>query len=163
MGARSLTGALGLQKEVNMKYVGKVNLFSDGGSKGNPGPGSIAILICCQDNKLLHEYSECIGHCTNNQAEYKALIKGLDYCAKYTRGDVVCFSDSELIIKHMNGQYRLKNDELRSLYHDVVKNANVFKSVTYQHVPRTNQRIQRADKLVKQAHEGRCINKTHNA
>ncbi len=77
-----------------MTYRGKIHLYTDGGSKGNPGAGSIGTVICTDSNKLLHEYSECIGHCTNNQAEYKALIKGLDLCAKYTRGEVVCFSES---------------------------------------------------------------------
>lgn len=144
-----------------MAKLDKIHLYTDGGCKGNPGSGSIGVIICTHENKLLHEYSECIGHCTNNQAEYKALIKGLDLCAKYTRGDVTCFSDSELVIKQMNGVYRLKNDKLRELFHDVNKSSGIFKKVTYQHVKRTNQRIQRADSLVKQAHTGKCCDKTH--
>ena len=142
-----------------MRYIGKIHLYTDGGSKGNPGAGSIGIVICTDSNEILHEYSECIGHCTNNQAEYKALIKGLDLSAKYTRGEVVCFSDSELLVKQMNGEYRLRNDALRELFHEVNKNAGVFKSITYQHVNRNHQRIQRADKLLNDAHNGNTKNK----
>lgn len=143
-----------------MAYITRINLFTDGGSKGNPGSGSIGIVICTHDNKILHEYSECIGHCTNNQAEYRALIKGLDLCAKYTRGEVTCFSDSELLVKQMNGEYRLKNDKLRALWHEVNRHAQVFQRATYHHVPRTNQRIQRADRLLNEAHNGKCTDKT---
>lgn len=144
-----------------MPFIEQVHLYTDGGSKGNPGSGSIGVVICTHDNKILHEFSDCIGHCTNNQAEYKALIKGLDLCAKYTRGRVTCFSDSELCVKQMNGEYRLKNDKLRTLFHEVKTNEAVFKNVTYQHVPRTNQRIRRADALLNEAHNGKCTNESH--
>jgi ribonuclease HI len=142
-----------------MAYYDHIFLFTDGGSKGNPGPGSIGIIICDASNNLLYEYSECIGHCTNNQAEYQALIKGLDLCAKYTRKRITAYCDSELIVKHMNGVYRLKNDELRKLYHQVRDRERVFKSVVYQHVDRSNQRITRADKLLNQAFAGRPSDK----
>ncbi|MGE5699926.1 MAG: ribonuclease HI family protein [Deltaproteobacteria bacterium] len=136
-------------------------LYTDGGSKGNPGPGSIALIICNSNNEILQEYSECIGHCTNNQAEYKALIKGLDLSARYTRRKVTCYSDSELLIKQMNGQYRLKNAALRKLFHQVQDLVRMYDEVVYQHVLRGNQRITRADQLVKQAHAGRHIDKVH--
>ena len=143
-----------------MKRIDRVHLYTDGGSKGNPGSGAIAVVICTADNKVVRKFSECIGNSTNNQAEYHALIKGLDLCAEFTRGTVACFSDSELMIKQMNGDYRLKNETLRGLFHDVKKNAEVFSNVTYQHVPRKNQRITEADRLVKQAHNGRCVNES---
>jgi ribonuclease HI len=142
-----------------MAYFDHICLYSDGGSKGNPGPGAIGIIICDGANKLLYEYSDCIGHCTNNQAEYKALIKGLDLCAMYTRRRVTCYSDSELVIKQMNGVYRLKNDVLRTLYHEVIDRTRVFDEVIYQHVPRSNQRLARADHLVNQANAGQAVDK----
>ena len=143
-----------------MAYFEQINLITDGGSKGNPGPGSIGIVICDGNNSLLYEYSECIGHCTNNQAEYKALIKGLDLCALYTRKRITVFSDSELMIKHMTGVYRLKNMELRSLFQQVKDRERIFESLVYQHVKRdANQRIKRADELLNQAHAGRPCNK----
>lgn len=102
-----------------MAYFDQINLYTDGGCKGNPGPGSIGIVICDGSNKLLYEYSECIGHCTNNQSEYRAIIKGLDLCARYTRKRITAYSDSELMVKQMNGVYRLKNDELRKYFQEV--------------------------------------------
>lgn len=144
-----------------MAIFNHILLYTDGGSKGNPGPGSIGIVICDDNNTLLCEYSECIGHCTNNQAEYRALVKGLDLCARYTRRRVTCHADSELVIKQMSGAYRIKNDELRKLFHEVKKHENVFETVVYQHVPRGNQRITRADQIVNQAHAGKPINKEH--
>lgn len=146
--------------EIIMAYIQHINLFTDGGCKGNPGPGSIGIVVCDGNNNLLYEYSECIGHCTNNQAEYRALIKGLDLCALYTRKRITAFSDSELMIKHMNGVYRLKNIELRSLFQEVKDRERIFESLVYQHVKRdANQRIKRADELLNQAHAGRPCNK----
>ena len=143
-----------------MAYFENINLFTDGGSKGNPGPGSIGIVVCDGNNNILYEYSECIGHCTNNQAEYRALIKGLDLCALYTRKRITAFSDSELMIKHMNGVYRLKNKELRALFQEVKDRERIFESLIYQHVKRdANQRIKRADELLNQAHAGRPCNK----
>jgi ribonuclease HI len=138
-----------------------IQLYTDGGSRQNPGPGSIGIVIYDGSNRLLYEFSECIGHCTNNQAEYKALIKGLDLAARYTRREVKVFCDSELVMKQMNKVYRLKNDALRDLYHEVKKREEVFDSVIYQHVPRTNQRISKADTLNKQAQNGQEANKCH--
>jgi ribonuclease HI len=144
-----------------MPFIDKVILYTDGGSKGNPGPGAIAALIYSHEDELLYEYSECIGHCTNNQSEYKAVIKGLSLCAKYTRGQVTCFTDSELLVKHMNAVYRLKNDVLRELFYEIKKNCQVFSDVLFQHSPRNHQRIQKADGLVKNAHQGRCVDKCY--
>jgi len=140
-----------------MAITGKVHLYTDGGSRGNPGAGAIGIIICTHNNAVLHRYSECIGECTNNQAEYKALIKGLDLCAKHTRGEVTCFCDSDLVVKQMNGDWRLKNDALRDLFREAEKNKGAFKNVTFQHVPRTNQRIREADRLLNDAHNGKCV------
>lgn len=145
-----------------MKRIDRVHLYTDGGSKGNPGPGAIAVVICTPDNKVVRKYSECIGHATNNQAEYRALIKGLDLCAEFTRGAVACFSDSELVVKQMNGDFRLKNATLRELFHDVKRNAGVFREVSFQHAPRKHQRINEADQLVKIAHNGRCADDTYD-
>lgn len=143
-----------------MAYFEQINLITDGGSKGNPGPGAIGVVICDGNNNLLYEYSECIGHCTNNQAEYKALIKGLDLCALYTRKRITVFSDSELMIKHMNGVYRLKNMDLRALFQQVKDRERIFEILVYQHVKRdANQRIKRADEILNQAHAGRPCNK----
>lgn len=143
-----------------MAYFDHICLFVDGGSKGNPGPGAIGVVICDGSNTLLYEFCECIGHCTNNQAEYRALIKGLDLCARYTRQKVTVFSDSELVIKQMTGIYRLKNQPLRELFQDVKDRERIFREIVYQHTKRSsNQRIIRADALLNQAQSGRPLDK----
>ena len=138
-----------------------VNLFTDGGCRGNPGPGAIGIVIFDPDNNLLYEHSECIGNTTNNRAEYAAIIRGLDLCAKFTRKKVCCYCDSELAVNQMNGVWKLKNDELREMFHKVKRNAGVFTDVIFQHVKRTNQNIKKADKLLNDAFEGRCLTRDH--
>jgi len=140
-----------------MPIFNNIFLYCDGSSRGNPGPGAIGIIICDDSDQVLFEYSECIGRCTNNQAEYQALIKGLDFSAQYTRRRVTVFSDSELIINQMNGSFRLKNDKLRELYQQVKDRERVFDEVVYQYVPRGNQRITQADRLNKRAHSGRTV------
>src|SRR5437867_899709 len=121
-----------------MTYINEIRLYTDGGCRGNPGPGAIGILILDPQNNELESHAEVIGNCTNNRAEYKALIKGLGLAAKYTRRKVCCFLDSELVVNHMNGLYRLKNDPLRELFHEVKKAEQAFDEVVYQQVPRIN-------------------------
>ena len=70
-----------------------VRLFTDGGSRGNPGPGAIGLLILDERNNEIDSFKECIGHTTNNRAEYQALIKGLDLAARHTRDKVYCYLD----------------------------------------------------------------------
>jgi ribonuclease HI len=137
------------------KYIDKVKLFTDGGCKGNPGPGAIGLIIQDADGNELRRYKEVIGAATNNRAEYRALIKGLDLCAKYTRGKVVCYSDSQLLINQMDGTWRLKDDTLRELFHEVKNKERPFDEVVYQQVRRTNQTIKKVDRLVNDAFEGR--------
>ena len=133
------------------KFIDAVKLFTDGGCRGNPGPGAIGIIILDGDNTELHSHAECIGSTTNNRAEYHALIKGLRLCAKHTRGRVTCYLDSELVVRQMNGVYRLKNEELLGLFQKVKDLERVFSEVIYQHVNRTNQFIKKADRLLNEA------------
>ncbi len=143
-----------------MAFFSQICLFTDGGCKGNPGPGSIGIVVCDENNHVLYEFSECIGHCTNNQAEYRAVIKGLDLCAKYTRKKIITYKDSKLVVNQMSGSYRLKNDDLRLLFQQVKDRERVYESVVYQHVNRdSNQRIKRADELLNLAYAGRPYNR----
>jgi ribonuclease HI len=138
-----------------MPSINEVRLYTDGGCRGNPGPGAIGLVILDVQNNELRVHSEIIGECTNNRAEYKALIRGLGFCAGYTRRKVCCFLDSELVVRQMTGVYRLKDAVLRGLFQEV-KNAELpFDEVIYQHVPRTNQYIRKADRLLNEAFEGR--------
>ena len=110
-------------------FIDHVKLFIDGGCRGNPGPGAIGVLIVDNDGNQLRMEAECIGVTTNNRAEYRALIKGLDLCAKHTRRRVTAYSDSELVVNHMNGHWRLKDDTLRELWKKVKQCEQVFKEV----------------------------------
>jgi ribonuclease HI len=136
-------------------FIGEVRLYTDGGCRGNPGPGAIGVLILDASNQVIEEYKSCIGETTNNRAEYQALIKGLDLCAKHTRGTVHCFLDSELVVKQLHGGYRLKNEDLRALFFKVKEREQLFKEVIYQHVRREHKFIKEADRMVNEAFDGR--------
>ena len=121
----------------------------------NPGPGAIGIVLLDAFGNELGIHAEVIGDCTNNRAEYKALIKGLHLAAGHTRTKLNCFLDSELVVKQMIGIYRLKDKTLLDLFQEVKDAERAFKDVIYQHVPRTNQYIQKADKALNETFEGR--------
>lgn len=137
------------------QFIDEVKLISDGGCRGNPGPGAIAFIIKDRNGSELERYHECIGQTTNNRAEYLALIRGLDCAAKHTRKTVTCFLDSEIVANQVTGSFRLKNDDLRALFHRVKEMERPFESVTYQLLKRTNPLIKKVDELVKLALEGR--------
>ena len=136
-------------------FIDHVKVFIDGGCRGNPGPGAIAALVVDPDGNELDRHSACIGNTTNNRAEYHALIKGLNLCAKHTRRHVTCFTDSQLVVNQMNGTWRLKNDELRELFQKVRDCERVFDKVVYTHGKRTNPFIQKVDSALNEAFEGR--------
>ncbi len=136
------------------KLIDEVQLYTDGGCRGNPGPGAIGMVIMDAEQRELLACAESIGPATNNRAEYRALIKGLDLCAAYTRRRVVCYSDSELLVNQMTGAYRLKNEELRALWQRAKELELVFQEVVYRHVRRTDQFITKADRLLNEAFDG---------
>ncbi len=109
---------------------------SDGGSRGNPGLGAIGIIV--RDNeKILTKYSAKIGKLvTNNVAEYEALIKALELASRYTKDELTCFLDSELVVNQLLGEYRVKKPELLKLFLKVQKLQENFKSIKYKHVSR---------------------------
>ncbi|MHA1681976.1 MAG: ribonuclease HI family protein [Promethearchaeota archaeon] len=130
-------------------------LYTDGGARGNPGPAAIGIVLIDMHGTVIVEMKKCIGTATNNQAEYNALLAGLDLAAKSWKGDLTCISDSELVIKQMNGEYKVRNKVLLSLYNQVKKLESNFTSITFKHEPRTNKMVSRADALVNEALDAR--------
>lgn len=136
-------------------YIDKVKLYTDGGCRGNPGPGAIAFRILDEDNNELDSFCGCIGETTNNRAEYHALIKGLECSAKHTRGVVNCYLDSELVIKQVTRKFRIRTAELRPFVHQVLDNMRLFNEVTFQHLRNKNPLIKKVDRLVRQALEGK--------
>lgn len=121
---------------------------SDGGSRGNPGPGAIGIIIR-RDGHILSKYSQFIGRrVTNNMAEYEALIKALQLASKYTKDEITCYLDSELIVKQLLGEYRVRNKKLLPLFLKVQKLQENFKKIKYKHVSREDNFQQIADQLL---------------
>ena len=120
---------------------------SDGGARGNPGPGAIGIVVR-DDNKILTMFSKRIGDfVTNNMAEYEALIKALELAKPLTK-EVECYLDSELVVKQLLGEYRVKNSRLFELFVKVQKLENHFEKIKYVCVGRENEFQQLADGLV---------------
>ncbi|MHA1224600.1 MAG: ribonuclease HI family protein, partial [Candidatus Heimdallarchaeaceae archaeon] len=110
----------------------EVKLFVDGCSKGNPGKAGAGYVIKNMNGDVLGEGRKYLGnYLTNNQAEYKALIFSLNECAGVCRGIIHVLSDSELLVKHLMGVYRLKNQKLKELFSEVKKKEEFFEKVDY--------------------------------
>lgn len=118
-------------------YMNKIyKIFTDGGARGNPGPAAIGIVIKDEHNKVLKKHAECIGSTTNNQAEYKALIKGLDLVKDLQPAEVHCFLDSELVVKQMRQEYRVKDPGLQPLFLKAWNLSIALGKVKFSHIPR---------------------------
>ena len=125
----------------------ELTLFIDGASRGNPGHAGIGIRIEA-DGKLLKEYCEYIGCTTNNVAEYRALIKGLEMAADSEANRVTVFSDSELVVRQMNGTYKVKSGGLLPLYQTAQMQSRTFDGFQIKHVRREQNK--EADRLANQ-------------
>jgi ribonuclease HI len=128
----------GIRKEFETKNIElkQAKLFTDGGSRGNPGPSAIAFVICKMDNNVVEKSGEYIGSTTNNQAEYQALKMGLKRAQQLGITKLIVSMDSELIVKQINGLYKIKNAELLPHYNEIKQLAGQFEQITFQHVPR---------------------------
>jgi len=121
---------------------------SDGGARGNPGPGAIGVIVR-KKGEILTKYSTKIGErITNNVAEYEALIKALELASKYTKDKLTCILDSELVVKQLLGEYRVKNPKLLELFLKVQKLQENFNKIRYLHVSRWDKFQRIADELV---------------
>lgn len=129
----------------------RIKIYSDGASRGNPGISAIAFIIIAEDGKLLKKYSKYVGIRTNNQAEYQALISGLEAASKLTDQEVACYVDSELVVKHLNGEYKVRNPKLKTLWSRVQELKQEFRRIKFTNVPRTDKHIKHVDELANQA------------
>lgn len=127
----------------------KARLFTDGGARGNPGPAAYGFVLEAEDGTVLAAHGEAIGVATNNVAEYSALVAGLAKAAELQIPEVEVVSDSELMVKQMQGVYRVKNEALRALSLEAARNARAVGTVTYTAVRREHNKL--ADKLVNDA------------
>ena len=126
----------------------KVEIYVDGAARGNPGAAGIGIVIK-KGSKILLEASAFIGKTTNNVAEYLALIRGLEEAMVLNAKEVNCFSDSELLVKQINGEYKVKNEGLTPLHYHAKSLINKFKTFKISHTYREENK--EADKLANAA------------
>ena len=127
----------------------RARLFTDGGARGNPGPAASAYVLEAEDGSVLDAHAEAIGVQTNNVAEYTALLNGLRRAAELGVTDLDVVSDSELMVKQMRGEYKVKNAALRDLSVEAARLARAVGSVRYTAVRR--ERNELADRLVNDA------------
>ena len=112
-------------------------IYTDGASSGNPGPASIGAVIKDGRGRIISRISQSIGHATNNQAEYRAVIAALEEASRLGAEEVEVRSDSELVVKQLKGHYRVKKAILRPLYQKVVQLIGSLEAFTITHIPRT--------------------------
>ena len=127
----------------------RARLYTDGGARGNPGPAASAYVLEAEDGTLLTAHGEAIGTATNNVAEYRALIAGLERAVEAAVSELEVRSDSELMVKQMRGEYKVKNSALQELFLEASRAARSIGRVTYTHVRREHNEL--ADRLVNEA------------
>jgi ribonuclease HI len=132
-----------------------IYINTDGGARGNPGPAGIGIVFFDENENEIHKYNECIGEATNNQAEYRAIIKALEILKKSkwfseNNGDhakVICRLDSQLVVEQINGNFKVKNDGIKSMIDQIRVLLSDFRAdISFIHIPREKNKL--ADKLV---------------
>jgi ribonuclease HI len=124
----------------------KLIIYTDGGSRGNPGPSALGVYITDTAGKVVLEHSRYLGETTNNQAEYRAIVDGLEHAEKLGAQEVDMRMDSELAVKQLNRVYRVRDAGLAELYIKVSNLITRFKKVTFTHVRREYNK--EADRLV---------------
>lgn len=134
----------------------EIVIFTDGGSRGNPGPAAVGIYIETLGKKI----GECIGVRTNNDAEYEALILGLQKTKQFVGKDKVkkislkCYLDSELVVKQLNHEYKLKEPRIQQYFIEIWNLMLDFGKVSFNHIPREKNKI--ADAMVNEALDNQC-------
>lgn len=113
----------------------ELTIFTDGGSRGNPGPAASGVVIKTTDGKVIEAFGRYLGDTTNNQAEYKAVLFALQEAKKYNPRRIQFFMDSQLAVRQLNGDYRMKNEFLRPIYDQILKLADQYET-SFEHVYR---------------------------
>ncbi|OGE83304.1 MAG: hypothetical protein A3B10_01495 [Candidatus Doudnabacteria bacterium RIFCSPLOWO2_01_FULL_44_21] len=127
----------------------KLIIYTDGGARGNPGPAAIGVVIYDFGGRELKRISESVGETTNNQAEYKALIRALQEAIKMGFDKAICHLDSELVVRQLNGKYKIKEPGLKPLASQILALTQKFVQVEFVHVRREKNKL--ADQLVNEA------------
>jgi len=129
-------------------------VHADGGARGNPGPAALGVVVF-KDDRLIEEFKEYLGEATNNVAEYSGVKRALELASSHTKEDVHVFLDSELAVKQLNGEYKVRMPHLKRLYDEVRELEKRFETVTYEWVPRSHEKQTMADALVNQVLDAR--------
>lgn len=151
------------EREEALTVGGTLHLFTDGGSRGNPGQAAIGVII--EDpirGEVVREHYERIGIETNNVAEYRALIEGLKLARRYHPNRLICHLDSELVVKQLNGEYKVKMATMKAFFDEIQELSQEFSNVVFMHIPRSDN--YRADALVNKAldeHPSPSYDKSH--
>ena len=116
----------------------KVTIYTDGGSRGNPGPAATGIVIKDEDGHVLAAYGEYLGIQTNNFAEYSALISGLHKAKELGAEEVACYLDSRLVCEQLNNNWKVKEPTLQKLFIKAWNACRAFKKVKIEYIPREN-------------------------
>jgi ribonuclease HI len=132
----------------------RVVLYVDGGARGNPGPSGIGVVITDPDGNELVRANDYIGTATNNAAEYRALLLGLEKARALGAREVEVVNDSQLVARQVSGQYRVKSSDLRPLHEQVVDLLRSFERWSIRSVPRDENEL--ADSLVNEAIDARA-------
>ena len=111
-------------------------------------------MILDEENRMLQRKSAYLGMRTNNQAEYEALLSALQTASEFDGDEVECYLDSELVVKQLNGQYKVRNDNLRILWLKVQDYKQRFREISFTYIPRTNSQIQEVDRLANHTLDG---------
>jgi ribonuclease HI len=114
----------------------EAKIYTDGGSRGNPGDSASAYVICKMDDTVVEKSGYYLGMATNNQAEYYGFLKGLERARNLGIDKISLFSDSQLVVNQMNGLYKVKNQELAPLHQQVKSIADSFEKISFTYVPR---------------------------
>jgi ribonuclease HI len=132
--------------------MSKLTVNVDGGARGNPGPAAIGVVVRGPGDELLEELGEAIGRATNNVAEYRALLRGIELAAAHGADELELVGDSELVVRQVEGRYKVKDATLRELHAEAKRELAGFGSWTIRHVRRESNAD--ADRLVNQALDG---------
>jgi len=127
----------------------RVDIYTDGGARGNPGPAGIGVVIYDETKKKLKDFNQYIGIATNNIAEYFAVIYGLQEALILKADEVMLFVDSELVFKQLEGEYRVKDANIKQLFGLAAHLIKGFKKVEIKSIPREENKV--ADKLANKA------------
>ena len=129
--------------------MGTIHIYADGGSRGNPGPAAVGVVLLDEKNRRIEEISRCIGHATNNVAEYLAVIYGLQEAVLKKASNVVIHVDSQLVARQLKGEYRVKDQDMRKFADLALNLFRLFGKVEIREIPREKNKD--ADALVNRA------------